>query len=126
MQRFIYKEECYKIIGAAMEVHRALGQGFLEAVYQEALAMELNALNIPFRREVSLPIFYKNQQMEKSYIADFICFDNIIVELKGVSSITEAHQAQILNYLKATNSPLGLLINFGGSSLQYKRYLPKH
>jgi GxxExxY protein len=117
----IYKEEVYRIIGAAMEVHGELGCGFLEAVYQEALEIEFQIQQIPFRREVKLEIYYKEQLLKKYYEADFICFNNIIVELKALSTLTSEHEAQLLNYLKATNMKLGILINFGGTSLQYKR-----
>lgn len=107
------KEECYKIIGAAMKVHRTLGAGFLEAVYQEALEIELHRQGIPFEREKELQIYYDGIELQQRYKADFVCYDNIIVELKSVSSLDKTHYAQVLNYLKATNKKLGLLINFG-------------
>ena len=117
----IYKEEAYKIIGAAMEVHKTLGRGFLEAVYQEALEKEFRLQKIPYKREQQLSIEYKGEKLSKYYMADFICYEKIIVELKALSNLTTEHDAQILNYLKATNSKLGLLINFGAISLEYKR-----
>jgi GxxExxY protein len=117
----IYKEEAYKIIGAAMEVHRGLGNGFLEAVYQEALEREFKIQGIPYSREQHINIEYKGEKLSKFYIADFVCFGNIIVELKALSSLESNHEAQVLNYLKATNHKLGLLINFGSRSLQSKR-----
>jgi GxxExxY protein len=120
---YLYKEECYKIIGAAMEVHRQLGAGFLEAVYQEALEYEFIERKIPYKRESELPIFYKGRKMQKKYIADFVCYDKIIVELKALSALTTEHDAQVLNYLKATNMKLGLLINFGKPSLEFKRLI---
>jgi len=113
----LYGEEAYKIIGAAMAVHRELGAGFLEEVYQEALEIELKERNIPHQREALLPISYKGQLLQKQYKADFICFDKIIVELKAVSEINNIHKTQLFNYLKATNYKLGLLINFNVSSL---------
>lgn len=113
----------YTIIGAAMEVHRELGGGFLEAVYQEAMGIELKARRVPHGREMDLPVVYKGQRLTCQYRADFLCFDSIIVELKAVSELTGVHEAQIINYLKATGSELGLLINFGGESLQYKRFI---
>jgi GxxExxY protein len=119
----LYENETYKIIGAAMEVHKELGAGFLEAVYQEALEKELAIQNIPFKREAILPIYYKNILLQKVYIADFICYDKIIVELKALSALNTEHMAQLLNYLKATDLKLGLLINFGKSSLEYKRII---
>ena len=119
----LFKKEAYKIIGACMEVHKDLGCGFLEAVYQEALEKELISQNIIYKREVDIPVYYKNNKLDKFYKADFICFDKIIIELKALSEITTQHEAQVLNYLKATNLQLGLLINFGKPSLQYKRII---
>ncbi|HKL71988.1 MAG TPA: GxxExxY protein [Marinilabiliaceae bacterium] len=113
----LYREEAYQIIGAAMAVHRELGAGFLEEVYQEALEIEFRERDIPHQREVLLPISYKGQLLLKQYKADFICFNKIIVELKAVSEINNIHKTQIFNYLKATNYKLGLLINFNVASL---------
>ena len=121
MDNLIHKEEVFNIIGAAMEVHRELGPGFLEAVYQEALEIELEKRSIPYLAQEHLLISYKGIELKKEYIADFVCFNNIIVEIKALSALTTEHQAQILNYLKASGSKLGLLINFGTSSLEYKR-----
>jgi GxxExxY protein len=120
---YLYEDESYRIIGAAMEAHKVLGCGFLEPVYQEALEMEFGLQDIPFAREVLLPIYYKGRLMQKTYLADFICFDKIVVELKSLSGLTSEHQAQIMNYLKATNYKLGLLINFGKQSLEHKRVI---
>lgn len=106
-----------------MEVHKELGCGFLEPVYQEALEKELANQNIPFQREVELKIYFKGEKLSKFYKADFICFDKIIMELKALSEITSQHEAQVLNYLKATNHQLGLIVNFGKPSLQYKRII---
>lgn len=105
-------DEVYAIIGAAIEVHRVLGAGFLEAVYQEALAIELSARGIPYESEKALPILYKGQRLQKEYRADFVCYDTIIVELKAIQRITEIEEAQLLNYLKATRIRVGLIINF--------------
>jgi GxxExxY protein len=120
---YLYEQETYKIIGAAMEVHSVLGCGFLEAVYQEALEKEFSLQDIPYKREVTLPIYYKDKLLQKTYIADFVCFEKIIVELKALSNLTNEHLAQVLNYLKATKLKLGLLINFGKPSLEYKRII---
>lgn len=117
----IYKEESYEIIGAAMKAHQELGFGFLEEVYQQALEYEFKDVLIPYEREVPLKIRYKNEYLDKEYIADFICYDKIIVELKALSAVTSDHEAQVINYLKATGFKLGLLINFGTKSLFYKR-----
>jgi len=113
--------ETYAIIGAAMEVHRVLGCGFTEPVYQEALALELQRRGVPFRREVPLEIQYKGQRLGTAYRADFICFDRVIVELKALPRMGPIEDAQLMNYLKATALPVGLLLNFGARSLESKR-----
>jgi len=120
-QELVYKEEAYKIMGACMTVHRELGCGFLEAVYAEALEMELHSQDIPFKREVPISIEYKGQPLKKSYLADFICYDKVIIELKAVNYLESVHESQVLNYLKATGHKLGILVNFGEQSLKYKR-----
>lgn len=119
----LYKEECYKIIGACMSVHSVLGCGFLEPVYQEALAIEFKLQGIPFRKESEITIKYKEHTLNKLYKADFICFDQIILELKALSALSNEHTAQIINYLKATGLRVGLLVNFGATSLQHQRYI---
>ena len=111
----------FAIIGAAMEVHRQLGCGFLEAVYQEALAIEFAKRNIPFKREVRLPIHYKGQLLATVYCADFICFDSVVIELKALAHMSGTEEAQLINYLKATGYEVGLLLNFGARSLQHRR-----
>ncbi|MDR1632758.1 MAG: GxxExxY protein [Dysgonamonadaceae bacterium] len=121
--KYKFEEETYKIIGAAMEVHRELGCGFLEAVYQEALELEFQTKNIPYEREKRLKIYYKGKELSKFYVADFVCFDSIIVETKALSGITNEHYSQIINYLKATKIEIGLLINFGEKSLTNKRVI---
>ena len=113
----------FKIIGMAMEVHRQLGCGFLEAVYQEAFAIEMQSQGVPFSQEVELPVFYKEHRLNTSYRADFICYDSIIVELKALKKIGGVEEAQILNYLKATGFEIGMLLNFGTTSLEHKRYV---
>ena len=117
----IFEAESYEIIGAAMEVHKELGCGFSEPVYQEALELEFLRRAIPHEREKHLHIYYKGVLLDKKYISDFICYDQIVVELKALSNLVSEHEAQVLNYLKATGFRLGLLINFGGKSLEYKR-----
>ncbi len=113
--------QTYAIIGAAMEVHQQLGHGFLEAVYQEALAKEFILQSIPFKREIDLPISYKGETLACKYRTDFICFDEVVVELKAITSLSSVEEAQLINYLKATGKNRGLLINFGSTRLQYKR-----
>jgi GxxExxY protein len=105
-----------------MEVHSELGSGFLEAIYQEALAYEFRLRDIPFTKEKALRVKYKDIFLEKTYVADFVCYDKIIIELKALSQLTTEHESQILNYLKATGLQLGMLINFGEKSLVYKRF----
>lgn len=114
-------EQTFEIIGAAMAVHRELGHGFLEAVYQEALAIEFTDRGIPFAREVELPILFRAQRLNTGYRADFLCFDDIIVELKALDKLATREEAQVINYLKASGKARGLLLNFGGRSLEQKR-----
>lgn len=116
-----YKNLTYALIGACMEVHSHLGHGFLESVYQEALELEFIEKGIPYKREEKLEIYYKEYTLQQYYIADFICYDNIIIELKATKDLTSEHTSQLLNYLNATDISLGLLINFGQKSLQYHR-----
>ena len=124
LDRILYKDEVFAIVGAAIEVHRELGPGFLEAVYHEALEIELRDRNIPFRSQTLLEIFYKRSRLNKEYLADIVCFDKIIVELKHAVRLTTKDQAQLLNYLKATNLRVGVLINFGSvGKLEWKRFV---
>jgi GxxExxY protein len=118
--------QTFAVIGAAMEVHNQLGQGFLEAVYQEALAQEFRAREIAFEREVFLQICYKNAPLATRYRADFICFSQIVIELKAQSALTGIDDSQLINYLKATGFQRGLLLNFGSATLQYRRLVFGH
>jgi GxxExxY protein len=118
--------QTYAIIGAAMEVHRQLGPGFLEAVYQHALAIEFSARSIPFEREAELPVYYKGKRLDCSYRADFVCYNEVIVELKALRAITGIEEAQLLNYLRATGLERGLLLNFGCARLELKRLVFTH
>jgi GxxExxY protein len=113
--------QTHAIIGAAMTVHSELGPGFLESVYHQALAIEMTLLGIPFEREVMLPVFYKGQRLDAFFRADFICYGEVVVELKAISNTTKADEAQLLHYLKTTDLQRGLLLNFGAKSLQYHR-----
>jgi GxxExxY protein len=113
--------QSHAIIGAAMEVHRELGSGFLEAVYQCALAVEFHAREIPFRAEVPLPVRSKGKLLTCGYRADFICYEDFLVETKAIAELTRADDAQLINELKATGVERGLLLNFGAPSLQFKR-----
>ena len=118
----IYPSESYKIIGCMMRVHRELGCGFLEKVYQEALEREFTAEEIPFQREANLKIYYRGIPLQQEYIADFVCYGKIIVELKAISKLSDVEKAQIINYLKATGYKLGILANFGETSLKTERF----
>jgi len=121
-RQYPYKELTGKIIGAAMEVHNTLGCGFLESVYEEALAVEFHLRDIKFERQRSLDVFYKDIKV-KQFICDFLIEGSVLVELKVIKELASIETAQVLNYLKATNLKLGLLLNFGSGSLQYKRVI---
>ena len=114
-------QRTYKIIEAAIEVHKVLGCGFLEAVYQEALGREFGIQEIPFRSQPTVEILYKGKPLAKTYQPDFVCFDEIIVEIKALGELSGTEEAQLINYLKASGLKVGLLINFGSKSLEYKR-----
>ena len=111
----------YSVIGAAMEVHYALGHGFLETVYQEALAIEFSKREIPFQRNVELSITYKGQLLKTQYRADFLCYGSVVVETTALAQISSADRGQVINGLKATGMEIGLLINFGAPKLEYQR-----
>ena len=113
----------YKIIGAAMEVHRQLGCGFLEPVYQEAMALELKNRGIPYNRELLFPINHKGNRLRHRYRPDFICFDGVIVEVKALSRLSSVDDSQVINYLKVTGYHTGLLLNFGARSLEKRRFV---
>lgn len=118
----VYREESYAIIGACFEVYKDKGCGFLEAVYQECLAMELALRGIPFRAQAGLTLCYKGKLLKQTYCPDFICYEKIIVEIKAVKELANEHRAQVYNYLKATGMRLGLLVNFGHyPKLEYER-----
>jgi GxxExxY protein len=121
MPELIFKEEVYAIVGAAMEVHRENGFGFSEPVYQECLEIELASRNIPFMPQKEMPIFYKGKQIKKTYIADLIAYEKIVVELKALDKLTSREEAQVINYLKVSKLEVGVLINFGVPSLEWKR-----
>jgi GxxExxY protein len=113
MDEFLYKDEAYVIQGAIFEVYRTLGCGFLEAVYQQALEVELTQRNIPFVSQAEIGVEYKGVKLDQSYRADLVCYDKIILELKAVQNLLPEHEAQLQNYLRATKMRVGLLVNFG-------------
>ena len=124
MKHLIFAEEVYAIAGAAIEVHKTLGSGFLEAVYQETLEIEFGLRGIPFASQENLTVKYKGVVLRKEYCADFVCYGKIIVELKALSKLSGTEEAQLLNYLKATGLEVGVLINFGSSPrLEWKRFV---
>ena len=124
MAESILQEEVYAIAGAAMEVYYSMGIGFLEPVYQEALGVELSRRGIPFENEKELDLYYKGTKLSKKYVADFVCFDQIIVELKVVPCLTNIEVAQLLNYLKITKMRVGILANYGAKpKLEWKKYV---
>jgi GxxExxY protein len=119
-------DQTYQIIGAALEVHKELGCGFLESVYQEALELELSDRKIPFCAQAEKPVFYKGRKLRATYRADVLCYDSVILELKALGKVGDVEMAQVLNYLKASRQQRGLLINFGTRSLQHQRFVWSH
>ena len=124
MSELLLKDEVYAVAGAAMEVYYQLGSGFLEPVYQQALEIELGRRRIPFEAQKPLKLFYKDVELRKEYIPDFICYKQIIVEIKSLERLTNIETAQLINYLKITKMHVGVLINFGSRpKLEWKRYV---
>ena len=121
MDKLSYRDETYNIIGAAMEVHKQLGCGFTEKVYQDALERELQLRSIPYQREVRMQVSYKGETLHSEFVPDFVCYGHIIVELKAVQEIENLHRAQTINYTKVADFETALLINFGAESLEYER-----
>ena len=122
MDELVFREEVYAMVGAAIEVHRELGVGFLEAVYQEAMERELALRGIAFEAQRELVIHYKGQPLGKSYVCDILCFGNVLVELKAMDRLTGREEAQVINYLKSSGLLVGVLINFGShGKLEWRR-----
>jgi GxxExxY protein len=121
MQSLDFDPQTFQIIGAAMEVHRQLHRGLLEAIYCEALAIEFALRKIQFESDFPVQMQYKGQRLKGIYRMDFVCFGSVVVEVKGTSALTPADESQLLNYLAMSRLERGLLINFGGKSLEYKR-----
>ena len=123
-ERIVFKEESYRVNGACFEVYKVMGNGFLEAVYQDCLSMELEDQDIPFLEKPRIRLEYKGRKLKHEYEPDFLCFDQIIVEIKAVKQLTNEHRAQVINYLKSTGMQLGLLVNFGHSpKIEHERFV---
>ena len=123
MSKLVLEDETYKILGACIKVHKKLGNGFSESVYREALAKELTTSDIPFEQEKKLPVFYEGTQLDNYFVADFVCFNTIILEIKTLGCLNQRIKQQPLKLLKSTNLEIGYLVNFGESSLTWKRYI---
>jgi len=123
MTKLIEADKTYGIIGACMTVHRKLGAGFLESVYSEALEKEFKKCKIPFENEKKLELYYEGEKLNKYFKVDFLCYNSIIVEIKSKNRLLKIDEQQTINYLKATNNEVGLLVNFGEGSLKYKRFI---
>jgi GxxExxY protein len=127
MAELIFKDEVYAIVGAAMEVHREEGFGFAESVYQECMELELADRGIAATPFVEMPIYYKGRKLKKAFVADIVGFGKVIVELKALDRLTSREESQVINYLKASELEVVVLINFGAPSLEWKRIvLTKH
>jgi GxxExxY protein len=124
MTELVLKQEVYEIVGAALEVYYRLGRGFLEPVYQEAMEIEFHHRRIPFEAKKELFIRYKEYTLKKTYEPDFVCFNQIIVEIKALDRLSGKEESQLLNYMRANSSRVGVLVNFGSSiRLEWKRYV---
>lgn len=123
-KELLSRDEVYAIVGAAMEVHNTLGSGFAEAVYQEAMAIELRRRGVPFEQQVRLRVFYKGEMLNCEYVADFVCYNSIIIEIKAIRTLSGKEESQVINYLKATGYRVGLLVNFGDPArLDWHRFV---
>jgi GxxExxY protein len=123
MSKLVLEEETYQILGACIKVHKTLGNGFSESVYREALAKELATSEIPFEQEKKLPVFYKGAPLNNYLVADFVCFDKIILDIKSLGFLDQNIKQQALKLLKSTNLEIGYLVNFGENNLTWKRYI---
>ena len=123
MQGLLYKEEVFQIVGAAMNVHRYFGQGFTEKVYQDALEIEFKKRGIPYQREVPIHAKYYEFELKAEFVPDYVCYNDIILELKAVKELEDIHRSHTINYGKVAGAKLSLLVNFGEASLQYERYI---
>lgn len=123
MSKLLFEEETFKVIGACINVHKKLGFGFKASTYHQALEKEFLNANIPFKKQKKLPIFYDGEPLDTFFIADFVCYDSVLLEIKSVPTILEQMKQQVINYLKSSNIEVGMLINFGEQSLKWKRFV---
>lgn len=123
MSKLLFAEKTFKVIGACIKVHKKLGNGFAESVYQQALEKEFLHANIPFEKQKQLPIYYDGELLDEFFIADFVCFEQVLLEIKAVPAIQDPMKQQVLNYVKSSTLEVGMLINFGEQSLQWKRFV---
>ena len=123
MSKLLFEEETFKVIGACIKVHKKLGSGFTESVYHQILAKELAKAAIPFEQHKKVPIYYEGEPLDESFSADFVCYNNVLLQIKSVPNIHEHMQQQVLNYLKCSALEVGLLINFGEKILKWKRFV---
>lgn len=121
MPELLFKDETHKLIGLCMEIHRVLGKGHDEVIYKDALVVELNRSNVPFAREKKFEVTYKDVILPHCYFADFVVLGKVLLEAKAIEKLADAHMKQVLNYLAASKLRVGLLVNFGGDSLEWKR-----
>ena len=123
MSKLLYEEETFKVIGACINVHKKLGNGFSETVYHQAIEKEFLNANIPFEEQKKVPIYYDGEPLDSFFVADFVCYNNILLDIKLVPNIQDQMQQQVVKYLKSSNIEVGMLINFGEQSLKWKRFV---
>ena len=123
MSKLLLEQETFKVIGACIQVHKKLGSGFSESVYHQAIEKELLNTNIPFEQQKKVPIYYDGELLDTFFIADFVCYDNVILEIKSVPALQDQMKQQVVNYLKSSTIEVGMLINFGEKSLKWKRFV---
>ncbi|SNR37029.1 GxxExxY protein [Lutibacter flavus] len=123
MSKLLFEEETFKVIGACINVHKKLGNGFSESAYRKAVEIEFLNTNIPYEQEKKLPIYYDGELLDEFFIADFVCFDSVLLDIKSVPNIDAQMQQQVFNYLKSSPLEVGMLINFGEKSLKWKRFV---
>lgn len=123
MSKLLFEDETFKVIGACIKVHKKLGSGFTEAVYQKALEKEFLNADIPFEQQKKLPIYYDGELLDEFFVADFVCYSNVLLEIKSVPAIQDQMKQHVLNFLKSSNLEVGMLLNFGEKTLKWKRLI---